>query len=238
MNRLLALAALACLLAVGARAQQIEVATGWEGNDSFSHTYVIPSLAFDMGGGRALLVRAGFSYIQYSYPEGLGRTVVEAPGIVAGVGMRWSWPGLALSIMPGVDGRRVRRIPASGVVTSETVIGGLIDGSLFAFPTPITTLGLSAGYGTVNQYTYGRVLAMLLLTSPRPDEPLGFSVGAEVNAQGTREVQIIGGGGVAELALRAQRLALVARAGLTSTTFTDGTRTSEPYFGTGIRTTF
>jgi hypothetical protein len=232
MTRTILLVCLSMILTTVGKAQ--EFVAGWEGSPSSGYTFASPIFSFPNEGKHKLVIRPTISYLYYDSREAGGTTKVRSPGFSLQVGYRRQTERLSLTIAPGIEVRRDRRTLATGEKVEKTQVGAVIGMDAFYQATRLTNLNFIASYGAANRYLFTRAGVKQQVTNKDFSKPVSLLVGAEVTAQGNRDIKQYGVGGLFEVAFPKKPVSLQFRTGYNRKVFADSTSESKPYFGAGI----
>lgn len=215
-----------------------EVVTGWEGSSGRGYAFVAPSVALHRGDQISWILRGSVSYLYYDFPEAGGDTRVRSPGQSLGFAMRYSAPGVTVTVGPGYEARQTRRRFEGGGETTVQERGLTLEGNVFVQATPRTVISLLGSYGKANDYYWVRGGVKQQVSGFDGADATAWHVGAEFTDQGNQDVKSRQLGGVLEAAFPRSRASLQFRAGYSRRDNPDGSRESEPYVGVGFYRAF
>jgi hypothetical protein len=221
---LLVVVALATLLSTSRPAVAQDVVAGWQGDNVRGYAFVAPTAGFDMTSSQFVLLRATASFLYYN-SQSDGPTDVMAPGGAVAVGYRISAPRVSLTMFGGFERRRIHHGWEQGASAS---------GEMFFSATRLTQLSALGSFAEANRYTWVRAGAKRQLTNTNFSGSRALSVGAEVTAEGNRDVTSYEFGGLFEHAWLRAGMSMQFRAGYSRSAFQTGPDQQKPYFGIGI----
>jgi hypothetical protein len=235
-------AAAACLLAAlalfsPARAAGVEGIAGWEG-DGYDQGYGFAMLGAFLAGGTTVSwpLRISGSYLYYNYADGGATVRVQAPGVAATTGIRWTGARGSIGVAAGGEIRRERREREATPVTVDVVPrGGFLaqgEGEV-AWGRRLHPFFL-VSYAGAARYTYGRAGLRCQLSNLDWSGPRVWSLGLEGVGQGNRDTDAFQGGAFVDLALVPSRISVSLHGGFKESAAPDGGRRRGGYLAAGL----
>jgi hypothetical protein len=218
-----------------AEAGNVEMVTGWEGNDDQGYGFLNPSYSLALDENRFLVFRGGVNYLYYEFDDLNGRTKVRSPAIEAGVSYRWTGKRISLTVGPGYEVRDTERTFADGRSREDTEKGFNLQGSLFFQATPLTNLNFLGSYSDSNEYIWSRLGIKRQLTNTNFQESRSLILGLEVTGEGNDDTTRYSAGLLFEMAFFPKQLSLQMRLGHSLYEKSDDL---QPYFGFGLYKAF
>lgn len=216
-----------------AASAQVEIVGGWEGSRDRGYLFLMPVATLLDRPTFALLTRGSVSHLYYTFPELGTITEVTSPGASAGIALRWKTKRAAVTLGPGYELRRTKRV-TGGISRDIDERGLTLQGDIFFQPDPLDTLFVIAAYGEANEYTWSRAGYKRQVTNRSFRGPGAISVGIELTAQGNRDLRTYQAGPMLEIAFLRAGGSVQLRGGLSKTEYDSSTEESKQYFGIGF----
>jgi hypothetical protein len=212
-----------------AEARRFEIVAGWSGADGQSYSFISPQLSFPADTTDEWVLRGTLSYLTYDFVDAAGgRASVSSPGVALGVAYRWRRERTTVTVGPGWEVRQVRTHHGDGRRTESTDHGWTLHGDGHHRATDAVSLGLGAGYHSVNEW-----LAVSGVTRYHLRQDGGPpAVGVELITQGNPDLRATGAGGLLELP--AGTATLQIRAGQMRLRHASGLEETRPYYNVGV----
>ena len=226
------------LLAPLGAAKGQEFVAGWEGSPSSGYGFVMPVFSIPRQGTSSFVIRPSGSYLYYNFREAGGFTVVTSPGAALGVAYRLRTKKATLTIGPGYESRWEHRKQADGSKSDVNHRGLVGQGDLYYSATSFTAFTLNGSYQESNHYVWSRAGLKHQITNKSFERGSALALGAELTAQGNRDVHQLQAGALFEVGLPHAHGSLQFHSGYARLQFADASREARPYFGVGVYKAF
>lgn len=211
-----------------------ELVAGYEGGSENSYAFVSPMFAFPLSATSDIVLKPSINYLKYETREDGTTASVTAPGASIGLSYRHRGPKLTLDVGPSLEITREKRTLTTGAQSTDRKVGFAVSANAFYQANRNNTLSLLTNYSRTSRYFWSRAGVKTRITNRDYKDPIGLSFGPEATFQTGNGVTQLGGGVMTEIGFDRAATSLQFRAGYSRSKFTDGSRDSYPYFGTGI----